>query len=208
MQKLKISLIACPGIPSEIFEEAEKKILNIIEEENIHFTDENPDVLVVLTGGSEAKAKELIEKGNSVLIIAETANNSYAAATEIKSYYNKTNINTILINTDFDDLSFYLNAFFSIKMGMKRLNNYKLGLIGNPSPWLINSTIDNKTIKEKIGVNIENVQWNEIDDFQTQQINTDFNNNVNFPRREQSLSSRNGRTMINTVEIVINKFTT
>lgn len=159
MEKLKISLIAYPGAPDYIFNEGKKNVHEIMHNGNIKETNEQPDVIFVLTGGSEGQAKQMIQNQKFLLLVATSANNSYAAATEIKSYADAHGIPNILINTDFDDLEFYLSNSVKLKNVFAKLRNYKLGLVGNVSNWLINSDVDKKLLKKKLGIEVMHLDW-------------------------------------------------
>jgi len=159
MEKLNICFITHPGAHDNIMEQGNKIIQQVFSNDHYKTVTSDPDVIFVLTGGSEKQATQIINDQRFLLIIANEANNSYAAASEIKSFANTKNINSILVNIDHDDLKIHLEVFHKVKNALRKFKNYNLGLIGNVSEWLINSSIEASVIKEKLGIKLKKIDW-------------------------------------------------
>lgn len=159
MEKLNICFITHPGAPDNVTEQGNKIIQQVFSIEHYKIVTSHPDVIFVLTGGSEKQATQIIDDQQFLLIIANEANNSYAAASEIKSFANTKKINSILVNIDHDDLQIHLDVFYKVKNALKKFKNYKLGLIGSVSEWLINSDVDASIIKNKLGIELKKIDW-------------------------------------------------
>ncbi len=174
---IKIALIAYPEAPKKLIDRGEKILHEKINKLDFEIVDENPDALFVVSGGSEMQAKKLLTAKENVIILAMTENNSYAAASEIKAYCNHVGINSILMNLDTEshpdrkirNYTQAINAYTNIK-------DYKVGLIGNISEWLINSTIDDDILKNRLGLTIEKIQWNDFPKYTDFEPNKDFVN--------------------------------
>jgi L-fucose isomerase-like protein len=174
MEKIKISLLAHSGAPNDIFEDGEKAIQKALVNNNYEVVDKDPDVIFVLTGGSEKAASKLISNQKFVLIVSCSANNSYAAASEIKAFSNDKGINSLLINIDYDSLEIHLQILLKLKNALIKFENYNLGLIGNVSEWLIHSEIESEIIKQKLGITLNKVNWKNRDQVLDLPVNNEF----------------------------------
>lgn len=175
MNTLKLSIIAFPDAPESIIERGEDILKSKLSGININVVNENPDAVFIVTGGSEKQVARLLNSKKQILILAITSDNSFAAATEIKSYCNQHNISSVLYNLDHEldiqqKIKFYLTSIQALNI----LANYKIGLIGNVSEWLINSTIDTSLLKRKLGIELEQIAWNNYPEY------SEFSSNASF----------------------------
>lgn len=188
---MNISLIAFPGAPIETFKNGEEILKNKFQSIDIEFVKSSPDVLFILTGGSEMQAKELIQDKENILILAMTKSNSYAAATEIKAFCNHNNINAVLYNIDNDsDVDMKIEHYLKSIKALKKIKGYKVGLIGNVSEWLINSTIENSILKSKLGFDFEKIEWNDFSKYSSYPNNSDFINHFKNEKFDLEDSSK------------------
>ena len=177
MDKLKISLIAFPDAPEEIIKRGKEILNNKLPKFDIEITSQNPDVIFIITGGSENQVKNLLNGSKRILILAMTENNSYAAASEIKAYCNQNNINSILYNVDYEqDIQSKLAQYYKCNQALNNIASYKIGLIGEVSNWLIASDIDKKLLVNKLGLHLEKISWKDFPEFSKYPINSDFIN--------------------------------
>lgn len=175
MNTLKVKLIAYPGAPNEIISRGEKILKDKLSDFSIEITDQNPDTLFIITGGSENQSKSLLKDKKQILILAMTEGNSYAAATEIKAYCNQNNIDSVLYNIDNElDLQAKINYYLKSSKTLTKLKNYKIGLIGEVSEWLIASNIENKILKNRFGIQIKKIAWNSFPKYSEYPVNTEF----------------------------------
>lgn len=176
MNKLKVSFLTYPGAPKKIINKGVSLFENAFSKDLYEISNQEPDVLFVLTGGSENQASQLVKSQKFVLIVAYTAENSYAASSEIKSFLDVKNINSLLINIDFDNLALHLDVLYNLKNALAKFQNYNLGLIGNISDWLINSGVDSSLIKQKLGINLKKVDWENRDSILGLEVDQNFIN--------------------------------
>jgi len=147
MEKLLITLIAYPSAPKDLFDKGTELIKNFVSSELFEFTSSNPDIIFVLSGGSEFNASKLINPEKCTLILGFNENNSFAAAVEIKAYCNQQGINALLINAYKEEIEEYFKLMYLYKNAIKKIKEYKLGLIGEVSEWLIASNVDSRLLK-------------------------------------------------------------
>lgn len=172
-----MSLIAYPEAPEEIIKRGEEILRNKLPKFDIEITNENPNAIFVITGGSESQAKKLLKGSSRILILALTENNSYAAASEIKAYCNHNNINTILYNVDYEqDIQIELERYYICNQALNSIANYKIGLIGEVSNWLIASDIDKKLLDNKLGLQLEKISWKDFPKYSKYPVNSAFIN--------------------------------
>jgi L-fucose isomerase-like protein len=188
---MKVALIAFPGASKEVIargEEILKSKLNLI---NIEVDDANPEALFIVSGGSENHAKSILESSKRMLVLAMTENNSYAAATEIKSYCNQHNIDSVLYNIDNEiNIEDKIQNYITSNNALNNLSQTKVGLIGEVSEWLISSDINKETLKEKLGLELEKISWNDFPKYDTFPVNPDFLNHFNDSGFDLEDSSR------------------
>lgn len=162
MSNLKIKLLANPGAPEAIFENAVARIEKLIPSRNYTLTESSPDILFFITGGSEQFAIKQVSSGHFYLLIGSQHDNSYASATEAKAYLNNMNIPSMLLDEEEDETIAFLRDFDIVKKALKNLDGKKLGLIGQVSDWLISSTIPADLLKAKLGIELIEIPWNEL----------------------------------------------
>ncbi|MFC2151104.1 hypothetical protein ACFLSE_01140 [Bacteroidota bacterium] len=188
---LKISLIAFPNAPTEIIKRGESVLKNKFSDIKFDYTDENPDVLFILTGGSENQAKNILKNADKILILAMTENNSYAAASEIKTYGNQNNIKSILYNLDNEtDIVNKLGIYSKCNIALNNISKYKVGLIGEVSEWLISSEISNEILTNKLGLQLEKIAWSSFSKYSEYDLNEDFLEQFNDSKLDIKDSSK------------------
>jgi len=172
---MKVALVAFPGAPVEIIKRGEAILKSKLDSINIEINDTAPEALFIISGGSENQAKSILLKSKRMLILAITENNSYAAASEIKSYCNQNDIDSVLYNID-SEVSIQNKVLNYIKCNdaLNNLSKTKVGLIGDVSEWLISSDINKDILKGKLGLQLEKITWNDFPKYDTFPVNSDF----------------------------------
>lgn len=130
-----------------------------------------PIFYLILTGGTEQHAFKLIKErknyfnGEPIILLAHPGNNSLPASLEILARLHQENIKGKII---YLDESSNKDCWKNIEKTIKyfevyhKLRNTKIGLIGEPSDWLIASAADYETVKKVWGVEIINIPIDEI----------------------------------------------
>ena len=158
---------------------AKTKLLNIIEEQKIEFVNENYDILFFLTGGSEAEAIKNVNVNKFYTLIASKENHSYAAANEVKAYFDQKKINSTLLSLDENECKQFIDDYYKVKLALSNIRGQNLGLIGEVSDWLVASSIDADLLKEKLGINLKQILWNSLPDYKTMEVSKKFNESFN-----------------------------
>ena len=145
-----------------------------------HFT-----LFFIESGGVEEQFRQLMIKYTPpYYIVSINENNALAASMEIASYLNNKNYkHTIYANEDtlVNDI-INLCCAYHAKNKMKGL---KLGVIGEPSSWLIASKINYSLVKEKFDIDILDIDINELYRF------IEKPHHIEYPNCYPSLSNKN-----------------
>ncbi|MHA1947673.1 MAG: hypothetical protein ACXAC6_12980 [Candidatus Hodarchaeales archaeon] len=113
--------------------------------------------LFIGTGGTESQVLEFIDQIPStidIILVSHSWDNSLPAAMEIRKYLEDSGTPTEIIHAKIHDLAASLDLESCKRTVANKLQNFRLGLIGKQSEWLIASNIDEKAIKERWGVEI------------------------------------------------------
>lgn len=176
MEKLKIKLLAFKNAEKNIFESGKKIIKNNLKNIEFEFVEDNQDILFFITGGSEAGSLKLLKKDALNILLSHDESNSYAAATEVKAYCISKNINAALLDIDDESSIKFLSDYQKIKNALLKLNNQNLGLIGNPSDWLVASFVSEKVLKEKFNINLLKFSDTILYDYKNKTVSESFIN--------------------------------
>jgi len=159
---IKIKLLAYNGAPESVFENAEVRIEKLISPEKYELTENNPDVLFFLSGGSERPAIKLVSPGHFYILVGSRHGNAYASATEVKTYLNAVSIPSILLDEEESETKEFLGIFFTVKQALNSLHGKRLGLIGQVSDWLIASSIPTELLEARLGIKLIVIPWIEL----------------------------------------------
>jgi L-fucose isomerase-like protein len=162
---LKIKLLAFQGAADAVFETAFKRIEKLLPPSTYSIVENDPDVLFFLSGGSELPATKQVTEGNFYLLIGSQHDNSYASATEVKAYLNTKNIPSMLLDEEETETKVFLKDFIIVKQALNKMQGQKLGLIGQVSDWLISSVVPAGLLKTKLGIDLIEIPWSELQNF-------------------------------------------
>lgn len=121
------------------------------------------DIIFVRTGGTEGIFKEVFPTlGGNILLLTSGKSNSLAASLEIMSYLNQQGRKGEILHGSVSYISERINVLAKVSRARKSLNGRNLGIIGEPSDWLISSDADKKAVKEKLGINLLDINIQEL----------------------------------------------
>lgn len=167
-------LIAFNHAPEMLFAEGKEQLSTLFPNFDFDYEATHPLLLYFLSGGSERFALEAAQNAEFCLLMAGESNNAYAAAGEVKARLDQLGIDSLLTDcgneTDRKTIESYLRIFNDLE----KLRNKKLGLIGNPSDWLVASGIEEKLMAERFGVQLQKIGWDTIPDYRQQQEDEQF----------------------------------
>jgi len=126
--------------------------------------EKSHQVVAVLTGGVEQQFLELVKEGRIVLtepvyIIASNHSNSLAASLEILSWIRQQGGTGKIVSSPEEISSIERSISDSVLSSISDsvLSQCRLGVIGQPSDWLIASKVDYKKVKEQLGVELVDI---------------------------------------------------
>ena len=123
------------------------------------------DVIYVRTGGTEGLFKEVYQHlQGHVLLLTSGKSNSLAASMEILSYLNQQGRRGEIIHGAPAYIAERLRLLSRVHEAKQFLNGRNLGIIGQPSDWLISSDPDREAVKAGLGLNLVDVPIEELVD--------------------------------------------
>lgn len=159
--------MAFQDAPESLFKSGKEKLQKLFPDFQFEFYSPEADILLFLSGGSEQEAMRFIHPDNFYLLTAFEENNSYAAASEVKAFLDQKEIPAML--TDLHELHDrkIIQRFFKAKQGLAQLSGKTLGLIGEVSHWLLASTISKEDLKNKLGITLKSLSWDQVPSHET-----------------------------------------
>lgn len=121
------------------------------------------DVIYVRTGGTEGIFKEVypLVKGH-VHILTSGKSNSLAASMEILSFLRQQGRSGEIIHGNVEYIAQRISLLAKTASARKALNGTNLGIIGQPSDWLISSNADTGAVMKRLGVDLVEIPIGEL----------------------------------------------
>ena len=124
-------------------------------------------VIYVRTGGTEGIFKRLLpqlrqQSQAPFYLLTSGKSNSLAASMEILSYLQQNYMQGEIIHGSADYIARRLQTLQQVQEAKRQLNGSRLGIIGEPSDWLISSAADPKAVKTKLGIELVEVPISEL----------------------------------------------
>jgi len=145
----------------EIEEKLAEKFENI-NLKNINEKDYFP-LIFIQSGGVEGKFKQIFKsiKG-PYLLLSSGLHNSLAASLEIASFLRQQGEKVEIIHGDSNYIAQRIKELKKVFEIKNKLPTLKLGVIGQPSDWLIASEVDYKKVKDTLGISLIDVEMDEL----------------------------------------------
>ena len=125
-------------------------------------------VIFIESGGTEEEFKEIYkELPEPHILVATGANNSLPASLEICSYLRSVGHDFVLLHgtpeevVEMAKLKSEKKEAYRLSKKVKIFSGMRLGVVGKPSNWLISSITDYQELKDKLGVELEDVSFEE-----------------------------------------------
>ena len=127
-------------------------------------------IIYVRTGGTEGIFKRLLpqlrqQSQAPFYLLTSGKSNSLAASMEILSYLQQNYMQGEIIHGSADCADYIarrLQTLQKVQEAKRQLNGARLGIIGEPSDWLISSVADPKAVKTKLGIELVEVPISEL----------------------------------------------
>jgi L-fucose isomerase-like protein len=171
---IPLRMLAFDNAPKQVFEAGEGLLKKYFEDFDFDMSAQKPLVLFFLSGGSERSAIETIAGSDFCLLLAIEQNNSFAAAVEVKARLLRDGTDCLLL--DINEMPDRDQAVACMKtyLALKSLRGKRLGIIGNPSDWLVASGIDHDLLRSRLGIRLVNIAWDSVPDFKNQPADKTF----------------------------------
>lgn len=135
-----------------------------------HFEDfatHTLDLIYVRTGGAEGIFKsllpEMLARGISrYYLLTSGKSNSLAASLEILSYLDQQGLKGEVLHGSPEYLQGRIQALKTVAEARKKLQGARIGVIGEPSDWLISSHADPIALMDRIGAKLEPIAMEDL----------------------------------------------
>ena len=123
------------------------------------------DLIYVRTGGTEGIFRRLLPTLSAerpFRLLTSGTSNSLAASMEILSYLRQQGLKGEIIHGSMDYVRSRLAQLRSLYAAVQSLRGSRLGIIGQPSDWLISSTYDRALLAERLGIELLDIPMQEL----------------------------------------------
>ena len=135
-----------------------------------NFTDfgsHSLDLIYVRTGGAEGIFKsllpEMLARGTEQFyLLTSGKSNSLAASLEILSYLRQQGLKGEVLHGTPEYLQHRVQVLETVAEARKKLHGTRIGVVGQPSDWLIASQADPMAVMDKLGVKLVEVPMEEL----------------------------------------------
>ncbi len=125
------------------------------------------DIIYVRTGGTECIFKQLLpellaKSSRPFYLLTSGKSNSLAASMEILSYLHQHHLKGEILHGHPIYISQRINLLAKAGEAKRKLQGSRLGIIGEPSDWLISSTVDKEAVKTHLGIELVDIPMTEL----------------------------------------------
>jgi L-fucose isomerase-like protein len=120
------------------------------------------DLIYVRTGGTEGIFKRLLpqlqkQSSRPFYLLTSGKSNSLAASLEILSFLRQQQICGEVIHGSEAFVQQRVTSLARVGEALQKLKGLKLGVVGEPSDWLIASTVNRQVVADRLGINIVDI---------------------------------------------------
>ena len=120
------------------------------------------DIFFIETGGSEQEfIKHFEGVKEPVILLSNGQNNSLPASLEIKTYCSLHEVPAVILTGDEKKIAAVLRPIARAITARDSLKDNNLGLVGEPSDWLIASQVSDEDARKIFGVNLIHISMDE-----------------------------------------------
>lgn len=126
------------------------------------------DLLYIRTGGTEGLFRQWYTslpadaRPQHLYLLTSGKSNSLAASMEILSWLNQQQVSGEILHGESADVARRITLIANAKAALRKLSGQKAGIIGKPSDWLISSDADREIVKQKLGVELVDIEMEEL----------------------------------------------
>jgi L-fucose isomerase-like protein len=153
------SPITPEGVKDRVQQELVETGVNIIEPEKFA---KNPgrSYILIGTGGTENLVADFLDENelpSPISILSYDLRNSQPSAMEIRSYLEQHDIESKIIHAPIETLVEMVRDWAEFAKYLSKIDGSTIGVIGEPSSWLIASTVNPDAVKKKWGLFLKNL---------------------------------------------------
>ena len=124
-------------------------------------------LIYVRTGGTEGIFRQLLPElqkrsSHPFYLLTSGKSNSLAASMEILSYLRQHQLQGEIIHGSVDYIKRRIDLLTQVASAKTRLKGSRLGVIGEPSDWLISSAADYERVKSLLGIELIDIPMKEL----------------------------------------------
>lgn len=124
-------------------------------------------LIFVRTGGTEGIFRRLLPmlstgKREKFYLLSSGKSNSLAASMEILSYLQQNDLQGEILHGDPGYISRRINMLAQVESARRKLRACRLGIVGEPSDWLISSHADKDKVRESLGIKLIDIPMQEL----------------------------------------------
>ena len=124
-------------------------------------------VIYVRTGGTEGIFRKLLpqlrqQSQTPFYLLTSGKSNSLAASMEILSFLQQNGLQGEILHGSADYISRRLQILAKVSEAKRKMQGCRLGIIGQPSDWLISSIVDPTTVKTRLGIELVEIPMDEL----------------------------------------------
>ena len=154
------------------------------------------DLIYVRTGGTEGLFRRLLadlrqKSSRPFYLLTSGESNSLAASMEILSYLRQHDIPGEILHGSTDYIVRRIEVLKKVGDALRRLSHTRLGVVGQPSDWLISSTADRVAVRQRLGIELIDIDLQEVLDGMPEtsdEIPQQWYDNANSPAVRHSLT--------------------
>ncbi|NLY53875.1 MAG: hypothetical protein GX060_04530 [Firmicutes bacterium] len=125
--------------------------------------DTDLPLIFIRSGGTEGLFKALYESlPEPYLLLTTGHNNSLAASLEILTFLRQQGKRAEILHGSVAEIAARLEQIIRLERARRRLQGMRIGIIGEPSDWLIASDVDTVRAQERLGVQLIKVSMQEL----------------------------------------------
>ncbi|UCE10242.1 MAG: fucose isomerase [Candidatus Thorarchaeota archaeon] len=121
--------------------------------------------IFVGTGGTENAIIEFVQSASleqPIRLLSYEGRNSLPAAMEARTGLQKMGFESRIIHNQIEDLMKELSEWVAFALVEEKIRGTRFGIVGNPSFWLVGSSVDPLAVKDKWGFEIEEFSLNDL----------------------------------------------
>jgi len=144
--------------------------IELISYKNINdITAEDICLPFIASGGTERLYQECFEKlPRPYLLLADGQANSLAASLEIAAWIRQSGQQSEILHGDFEGIILRIQQYAECIQALRKISGKRIGVIGNPSSWLIASDVDYFLAKQRWGIIYQDISLERLIDYYNQ----------------------------------------